>query len=197
MNSNDHHLSKSLSWLLRHGAENQGLKLSPDGYLPVKDILNLRQFNNYSLNDLTRVVENNDKKRFTSRTNAHGMIEIRANQGHTIKVEDKELLTQLKQPENCPQEVIHGTYLKNWESIKKEGLSRINRNHIHFAKGLPNDVNVISGIRRNCEVYIYLNVKKALSDGLKLYESENGVILCPGNENGFITPDYFLKIVKK
>ena len=33
-------------------------------------------------------------------------------------------------------------------------------------------------------------------DGLKFYRSANDVILCPGNEDGFLLPEYFEKIVK-
>lgn len=90
--------------------------------------------------------------------------------------------------------VIHGTYLKNWSSIRKDGLSRIKRNHIHFSSGLPDDKSVISGIRHNAEVFIYINLKLAILDGLKFYKSVNNVILSPGDENGFIRPKYFLKV---
>ena len=31
--------------------------------------------------------------------------------------------------------VVHGTYSKAWEQIRKQGLSKMRRNHIHFAKG--------------------------------------------------------------
>jgi RNA:NAD 2'-phosphotransferase (TPT1/KptA family) len=32
-------ISKKLSWLLRHGAESEGLKLGPGGYVNVKDVV--------------------------------------------------------------------------------------------------------------------------------------------------------------
>jgi|FrelakmetLWP11LW_1041352.scaffolds.fasta_scaffold204988_1 2'-phosphotransferase len=31
--------------------------------------------------------------------------------------------------------VVHGTFSKFWPLIKQSGLSRMKRNHIHFAKG--------------------------------------------------------------
>ena len=34
-----------------------------------------------------------------------------------------------------------------------------------------------------------------IEDGLKFYRSENNVILSPGDENGFINPKYFLKVI--
>jgi 2'-phosphotransferase len=68
------------------------------------------------------------------------------------------------------------------------------RNHIHFAKGLPGDSGVISGMRSSAQVLIYLNVPLALQDGVPLLLSANGVILSPGIK-GVIAPKYFLKAV--
>jgi 2'-phosphotransferase len=34
-------ISKKLSWLLRHGAEKEGLKLGPGGYVNVKEVVGL------------------------------------------------------------------------------------------------------------------------------------------------------------
>lgn len=69
------------------------------------------------------------------------------------------------------------------------------RNHIHFAPGLPKDNNVISGMRSNCEIYIYIDVNSALASGLKFYKSSNNVILSPGNSQGFIEVKYFYKVI--
>lgn len=90
--------------------------------------------------------------------------------------------------------VIHGTYLRNLDAIKSTGLSRMNRNHVHFSYDLPNSKTVISGIRSSAEVFVYIDLAKALSEGLKFYKSANGVILSPGDENGIIEPKYFQKI---
>ncbi len=59
-------------------------------------------------------------------------------------------------------EVIHGTYLKSWKKIEKKGLNRMSRNHIHFAIGRPGSKEVVSGMRSSAEIYIYLNMEKAL-----------------------------------
>lgn len=32
-------VSKKMSWLLRHGAEQEGLKLGPGGYVNLKDVV--------------------------------------------------------------------------------------------------------------------------------------------------------------
>jgi 2'-phosphotransferase len=48
--------------------------------------------------------------------------------------------TVLLKQVTCPSEApvcIHGTYWKAWQLIKAGGLSKMKRNHIHFAMGMP------------------------------------------------------------
>lgn len=71
----------------------------------------------------------------------------------------------------------------------------MNRQHIHLAIGLPSAGNVISGMRSSCQVAIYIDLPKAIKDGIKFYRSANDVILCPGNSDGFLRPKYFLKVI--
>ena len=42
----------------------------------------------------------------------------------------------------------------------------MSRNHIHFATGLPQDGNVISGMRSNCEIVIYIDLQLAITGTL-------------------------------
>jgi RNA:NAD 2'-phosphotransferase (TPT1/KptA family) len=56
----------------------------------------------------------------------------------------------------------------------------MNRCHIHFATGLPGENGVVSGMRRSSEVLIFIDLHKAITDGVPFYISENSVILCPG-----------------
>jgi 2'-phosphotransferase len=118
----DVQLSKSLSWLLRHTAPSLGLHPTSDGYISVDEILSLDhpRFRRgkdakYTVQDVRRVVENNDKQRFrleyislsagdtastdlhkrdfndeSSKTNDADLKDnltlcIRANQGHSYK----------------------------------------------------------------------------------------------------------------
>lgn len=58
---------------------------------------------------------------------------------------DLELKPILAGSPDCPAEAVHGSYLHNWSSIKQQGLSRMNRTHIHLAPGLPGEDGVVSG----------------------------------------------------
>ncbi|KAJ8934241.1 hypothetical protein NQ314_013487 [Rhamnusium bicolor] len=186
MPATDVHLSKTLSWLLRHK-----LQVSTDGYISVANLLNHESLKGkYTVADIKRVVETNNKQRFTLRYK-NNTLEICANQGHSIKYVDLYLIPILT---SDGIEAIHGTYYHNWTKIKTEGLSRMQRNHIHFAIGLPDNKSVISGMRRQVEVFIYVNLNLAILDGIKFYKSSNGVILSSGNDRGIIEPKYFLKV---
>jgi hypothetical protein len=57
-------LSKSMSWLLRHGACKAGVRLCEDGSILVQEMLTLREFSSYSERDVLDVVSNDDKQRF-------------------------------------------------------------------------------------------------------------------------------------
>ena len=84
----------------------------------------------------------------------------------------------------------HATYIKNLNSIKKNGISRMKK-HIHIAES----DEAKSGKRSSCNVKILINMELAINDGIKFYKSENGVILTEGDENGLLLPKYFLDIV--
>lgn len=56
--------SKKLSYLLRHGAEKEGLVIGSDGYVKVKDLTSRPDFKDIDLDRIKYIVENNDKKRF-------------------------------------------------------------------------------------------------------------------------------------
>lgn len=76
-----------MSWILRHGAVKEKIPISSDGFVNVQQILNSRSLHGQcNLNDILRIVENNDKKRFALRTTADGILEIKAVQGHSLKV---------------------------------------------------------------------------------------------------------------
>ncbi|XP_029401234.1 tRNA 2'-phosphotransferase 1 isoform X3 [Mus pahari] len=184
-------LSKALSYALRHGALKLGLPMRADGFVPLQALLQLPQFHRFSIEDVQLVVATNEKQRFTLQPGepSTGPL-IRANQGHSLQVPELEL-TPLETPQALPLTLVHGTFWKHWPSILLKGLSRQGRTHIHLASGLPGDPGVISGIRPNCEVAVLIDGPLALTDGIPFFCSANGVILTPGNAEGFLLPKYF------
>ncbi|KAI9344310.1 phosphotransferase KptA/Tpt1 [Obelidium mucronatum] len=181
--------SKTLSYILRHGAAKEGIPIRADGNVLVSDLIKHKKFRGKKLEDFQLAVASNDKQRYTL-TNEDGQWLIRANQGHSLKVEVE--LEEIKDPSEIPV-VVHGTYHRFWSAIEREGLKTMNRNHIHFAVGKPGESGVISGMRSSSQILIYVNIPLAMAEGIKFYRSANNVILSKGI-NGVILPKYFAEV---
>jgi 2'-phosphotransferase len=203
-------LSHALSWALRHQAIAIGLTITPDGYVPVDEILTSThpKLQGATLEEIQKVVETNDKQRYglaqrpRSAYYAEGSSDpnttilcIRANQGHSIKIIDPNLLLKKLSPEELRilPRIVHGTYSEPWKIIQTHGLNKMNRTHIHFASGLPEADGVISGMRKTCTVYIFVDPVKCADDGIEFYKSDNGVILTSGvnDDEGTLPCTYF------
>ncbi|XP_016966619.1 tRNA 2'-phosphotransferase 1 [Drosophila biarmipes] len=193
----DVQLSKKLSWLLRHGAKTEGIPIRADGFVSVTDLQEHPRYRSFTLEKLQEIASADSKQRYTLRWNPERRVhEIRANQGHSLAVVESEAggLERIDHMEEIPL-AVHGTYYRHWEPIKTQGLSKMKRNHVHFASSDKSNC-VISGFRSDCQILIYLNVEKVLADGIPIYRSSNNVLLCPGR-NGLISKSYFLRVVDR
>jgi len=186
-------LSKALSWLLRHNAEKEGFTFLEGGFLPVHEVLKHKRLVGYTVGDVKAVVAECPKQRFLLREGSDGGLLVRANQGHSVPSVEVEL-EEVAGP-SPPPVVVHGTYRRSWEAIRRGGLSRMARNHIHFSAGEPGEGEVISGMRKSADLKIYLDLPKALATGLRFYRSANNVILSPGDAHGLIPASLFLKVI--
>ncbi|KAL6513575.1 hypothetical protein OROGR_021061 [Orobanche gracilis] len=184
---------------LLHMASQLKLDMRSDGYVKIQDLLklNIRTFANvplgsHTIDEVREAVRRDTKQRFSILEENEELL-IRANQGHSIQtVETESLLKPILSPEEVPV-CVHGTYKENLESILEGGISRMNRLHVHFSCGLPTDGRVISGMRRDVNILIFLDVRKALEEGMKLYISDNMVVLTEGFD-GVVPQKYFQKI---
>ncbi|KAF2564570.1 hypothetical protein F2Q70_00016385 [Brassica cretica] len=89
---------------------------------------------------------------------------------------------------------VHGTYEKNLESILASGLKRMNKLHVHFSCGFSTDGEVISSMRRDVNVLIFLNIKKPLEDGIAFYINSDNMVILTGGIDSVVHVDYFQKI---
>ena len=188
MNSNKlNKISRTMTKILRH--ELDKYNHDEEGFVDLNLILKSnRIFNEVNFDDVKKIVDSDNKSRF-SLNFKDNKIFIRANQGHSSgNLNDNNMLFLLeKQIPGC----YHATYIKNLNSIKKNGISRMKRKHIHIAES----DEAKSGKRSSCNVKILIYMELAINDGIKFYKSENGVILTEGDENGLLLPKYFLDIV--
>jgi len=163
-------VSKFLSLVLRHSPETIGLKLDENGWADITELI-LKCNKKGSQNQMTTelldyVVENNDKKRFAFNEDK---TKIRASQGHSISVE-------LDLNEAKPSEFLyHGTVEKFLECIKKEGLQKMNRQHVHLSKDRETAIKV--GSRRGIAQILTIRSREMHKEGFKFYLSENNVWL--------------------
>ena len=201
-------LSKSLAWLLRHHIEltyeyldTEEVEDTKDsGFVNCEAILRLPRFKGYTTSDIKTVCELNDKQRFAIRNHPRkeNTLQIRANQGHSVKTINPDL-KKITDSKEIPR-VIHGTFNRFWPAIVSSGgLNRMNRTHIHFTRALPDekDERVLSSMRQDCNVFVYINAERAMAAGYEFFESANGVILCPGDENGTLSTDFFEKVTPR
>lgn len=162
------HISKFLSLVLRHAPETINLSLDQNGWAEVDELLQKCNEKEIiiDLYKLKFVVENNDKKRFIFNEDDS---KIRANQGHSIQVE-----LELK-PKAPPTLLYHGTVQKFLDSIKKEGLQKMSRQHVHLSSS--EETAEVVAKRRGKPIILKVDSGKMYQDGHLFYFSENGVWL--------------------
>lgn len=239
--SSDEQLSRALAYILRHGAEKEALEIRADGYVLLEHVLQRPRVKSVTitlpdgkktkprLEDVRRIVESNEKKRFELSQQNSAEWWVRAVQGHSLKnvvelqhvaltlenlhllklthddphnhslTEEHHLKTNLDALQIASEhrvQVIHGTYAPAWDLILASGgLKPMTRNHIHLAKGKFGQQGVISGMRKSANRLIYIDIVKAITDGIPFYLSSNGVVLTPGdNQHHMLGVQYFTKV---
>jgi putative RNA 2'-phosphotransferase len=162
-------LSKRLSLVLRHRPETAGLALDANGWVPVADLLAALRI---SRAELDVVVEHNDKSRFAVQTGADGVERIRANQGHSRRVQvDLDL-----PPAQPPAVLFHGTPRANLDAILREGLRPRSRQHVHLSPDVA--TALVVGRRRATDVVVLAVEAGAMAAaGHVFHRSQNGVWL--------------------
>lgn len=211
-------VSKKMAWLLRHGAEEEGLQFLEGGFLNLSDVLANRKFKSMKVTftEIKEVVAADEKQRYSmvSKPEADATSDkpadflLRANQGHSVKIEDEGLLKPVTK-ENMPASAVHGTTHAAWGLIVASGgLKAMGRNHVHFASGLPagfksvvedgesagDAAPVISGMRKTSTILIFLDLAKAMDAGLVFGMSDNGVVLTEGNKEGLVPLEFFHRV---
>jgi putative RNA 2'-phosphotransferase len=161
-------ISKYLSKHLRHQPERLGLLLEAGGWVKVEDLLAACRRNNFpiSSNELTEVVEQNDKQRFSfDETGA----KIRAVQGHSVEID-----LQLK-PSAPPDVLFHGTNEKSVSAILENGLLKMARHHVHLSADEKTARSV--GGRRGKPAIFAVDAAAMSKEGYEFFVSANGVWL--------------------
>jgi len=187
-------ISKSMSYLLRHGAVKEKVQIDIEGFIKISDIIDW-QNKTRNTNELVEIanihniISNDNKNRYTLKK--EGAIEyVRANQGHSIIVESLELIEITLENVNNYSMVLHGSYQKFKENIINDGLKAMTRQHVHMIS-LAYE-HCFQLLRNDIDMYVVVDIKNAIKDGYKFYESTNNVILT----KKYIEPKYLTFIDK-
>ncbi|MDR3459223.1 MAG: RNA 2'-phosphotransferase [Verrucomicrobiae bacterium] len=162
------HASKFLSLVLRHEPERVGLKLGEAGWMGVTELLDAvnRHGVALTLDQLKHVVATSDKKRFAFSDDG---LQIRASQGHSVEVDLQ------YEPQTPPDLLYHGTATRFLDSIRKEGLKRMGRHHVHLSA--ETKVTLQVGGRHGKPVLLVIRAGEMHRAGHVFFRSANGVWL--------------------
>ncbi len=161
-------VSKFLSKHLRHDPAGLGLTLAPGGWVDVSDLLNACAKNRLPLtrDELNEVVTSNNKQRFSFDEIG---TRIRANQGHSVNV-DLQLV-----PATPPAVLYHGTGQQTADAIRRDGLRKMNRHHVHLSADA--ETARIVGARHGRPVVFLVDAHAMHQAGHTFFRSDNGVWL--------------------
>jgi len=160
--------SRFLSLVLRHSPETIGIALDGSGWADVEELIAkcAVKGHSFSWEELEEVVALNDKQRFVFNDDKTA---IRANQGHSVEVD---LDLEIKQP---PDLLYHGTVEKFLQSIRAEGLKKMQRHYVHLSADMETAEKV--GSRRGEAVILVVRSGEMSRDGHPFFLSGNGVWL--------------------
>ena len=193
-------VSRSLTYLCRHGALAEGYHMDNRGGIRVAEVLQYggRLFRNgISETDVRSAVweyhkpSSERKQRLKLYLDDDLQLRVKAVQGHDSTVgagiQDEIAFTQVWYPDNAV--CCHGTYRERWETIQRQGIDRMQRKHIHFAD------HILAKNECDKQILIMLNVNMWLRDGGTLFKTENNMFVTPGF-SGIVPPQYFREVLQ-
>jgi putative RNA 2'-phosphotransferase len=164
-------ISKFLSLVLRHEPGKIGIKLDDAGWVSVDELLRGCAASGLAISrdELDAVVANSDKQRFAF---SDDRTRIRANQGHSVEVELG------YEPAAPPAVLYYGTPEKFVEAIRREGLNKMQRHHVHLSESPA--ITLAAAARRGKPVLLTIDAAAMARDGLTFFVTPNRVWLTEG-----------------
>lgn len=198
MSRNITQISKSISYLLRHGAPSENIPYLDDGSILIDNVLkwyNKTSEYQVTYDDIQEIVDSDKKGRYTIKQIDDDSY-VKANQGHSfpVSLELSEITVDNVEDFDI---ILHGTFIEFKKDICSKGLSVMSRQHIHMISlSSPDPFKML---RQEIDLFVIINVKQALQDGIKFYISTNNVVLSEGNDEHVIPPKYltFIDRIKK
>ena len=161
-------ISKFLGLVLRHKPEEIGITLDEAGWVDVDTLLSACARHRFPITreQLETVVATSDKKRFSFNEDRK---RIRANQGHSVDVELG------YSPARPPEILYHGTADRFLDSIRRQGLIKGKRHHVHLS--LTRETAAAVGTRHGRLVLLQVRCGDMHRAGIPFYKTPNDVWL--------------------
>jgi putative RNA 2'-phosphotransferase len=170
---------KFIAFLLRHDPGAGGLVLDSEGWTSVSALLVALAAEGFNIpaSELEGIVEVDDKRRFALTADKKL---IRANQGHSVA---GVCLTFARcEP---PLMLYHGTTRRALDLIRKDGLRKMLRHHVHLVAEADAAARV--GARRGQPVILAVDARRMHADGHAFFLTENGVWLVDAVPPGYLS----------
>ncbi|MFK7789168.1 MAG: RNA 2'-phosphotransferase [Phycisphaeraceae bacterium] len=161
-------VSKSMSYVLRHRPDVIGITLDANGWVGVDELLEAFNDNGkrYTRAILDRAVAENDKQRVEF---SDERTRIRARQGHSVQID-------LGYDAAVPPDILfHGTASRNIDSVRQNGLQKMNRHHVHLSTNKQTMLAV--GQRHGKPIILKIDAKRMYQDGFEFFVTANHVWL--------------------
>ena len=174
-------LSRFLSFLLRHHPEAVGVRLAVDGWVRIDDLLAGIAAHGAPLgrDALMEAVRTNANRRFAVSPDG---LRIRASQGHSARSGVR--LSGSLPPRAPPAILFHGTKGRLLAPIRRKGLLRMSREHVHLSAS-PEAAAAVGDRREGRTVVLTVDAAAMARCGMLFRRSDNGVWLV-----GHVPPRY-------
>jgi putative RNA 2'-phosphotransferase len=174
------HISKTLSFWLRHNPAAGGLTLDAQGWAEIGAVRAalVRELRGpVSEAELREVVETSEKRRFAIENG-----KIRANQGHSLAL-DLDF-----RPVAPPAALFHGTTRERYAQIRAAGgLAKMQRHHVHLSPDIETALRVARRHRGETPLVLRVDTAAMAAAGHRFFISDNGVYLTEAVPGEFLT----------
>ncbi|XP_046665498.1 tRNA 2'-phosphotransferase 1-like isoform X1 [Homalodisca vitripennis] len=190
-------LKKALVWILRHGAEKEGLTVKRHGYVSIDQVLNHAYFKNKCMREDILTVVNNEPYNFKIREGSRSQkLYIRARKEHPIKQEQEDW-SVIQGSIYLPLDyIVHGINGSDWDYVSQNGLKVSSVGYLYFSPYEPSDCWHTRGVYRYDDIYVYINAHAAMQDGIEFFRTAEDSVATKGDSEGFIGTQYFRKVVE-
>lgn len=163
--------ARFITWVLRHAKEGEGVVRDREGWVRINDLLTLTRLGKDKVSTLARkdfdeIVRTDSKQRLEVSPDGQ---RVRAAQGHSVEVD----LSSLRA--TPPAVLFHGTATQNLDAIRRSGIVKGRRQHVHLSADRDTAFKV--GARHGTPVILPVKAG-SMADRYVFLLASNGVWLC-------------------